>query len=188
MALTIVVAASTVLLMLGVGGWMTTIGPWYRDLRKPTWNPPNWVFGPAWAVILGLAAWSGVLAWTDASSSTQQIRILVLLAINIILHMLWSPLFFNLRRPDWALIEIPFLWLLIVALMIGFASISSESVWLLAPYLLWVTFAAYLNLTIVRMNDSFSADAGVLGRRSGRTKALTGQNWSVLPNEITAAM
>ena len=95
-------------------------------------------------MILGLAAWSGVLAWTDASSSTQQIRILVLSAININL-MLWSPLFFNLRRPDWALIEIPFLWLLIVALMIGFASISSESVWLLAPYLLWVTFAAYLN-------------------------------------------
>ena len=164
MALTIVIAASTVFLMLGVGGWMTTIGPWYRDLRKPTWNPPNWVFGPAWTVILALAAWSGVSAWTNASSSTQQIRILVLLAINIILHMLWSPLFFNLRRPDWALIEIPFLWLSIVALMIGFATISPASVWLLAPYLLWVTFAAYLNLTIVRMNDSFSAGRRLLVR------------------------
>ena len=174
MALTIVIAASTVFLMLGVGGWMTTIGPWYRDLRKPTWNPPNWVFGPAWTVILALAAWSGVSAWTNASSSTQQIRILVLLAINIILHMLWSPLFFNLRRPDWALIEIPFLWLSIVALMIGFATISPASVWLLAPYLLWVTFAAYLNLTIVRMNDSFSAGRRLLvtdpiGQRSART-------------------
>jgi hypothetical protein len=101
-------------------------------------------------------------------------RILVLLAINIILHMLWSPLFFNLRRPDWALIEIPFLWLSIVALMIGFATISPASVWLLAPYLLWVTFAAYLNLTIVRMNDSFSAGRRLLvtdpiGQRSDRT-------------------
>ena len=131
---------------------------------QTTWNPPNWVFGPAWTVILGLAAWSGVSAWMNASSSTQQIRILVLLGINIILHMLWSPLFFNLRRPDWALIEIPFLWLSIVALMIGFATISSASVWLLAPYLLWVTFAAYLNLTIVRMNDSFSAGRRLLVR------------------------
>jgi tryptophan-rich sensory protein len=83
---------------------------------------------------------------------TEQVRILVLFGINILLHMLWSPLFFNLRRPDWALIEVPFLWLSIVALMLGLAPISSASVWLLTPYLLWVTFAAFLNWTIVRMN------------------------------------
>lgn len=156
MTLTIVIAALTVLFMLGVGGRMTTIGPWYRDLRKPTWNPPNWVFGPAWTAILGLAAWSGVLAWTHASSSSERVRILVLFGINIVLHMLWSPLFFNLRRPDWALLEVPFLGLSIVALMFGLAPVSSASVWLLTPYLLWVTFAAYLNLTIVRMNGPFS--------------------------------
>jgi translocator protein len=156
MTLTIVIAALTVLSMLGVGGWMTTIRPWYRDLRKPTWNPPNWVFGPAWTAILGLAACSGVLAWANASSSTEQVRILVLFGINVILHMLWSPLFFNLRRPDWALLEVPFLGLSIVALMFGLAPVSSASVWLLAPYLLWVTFAAFLNLTIVRMNGPFS--------------------------------
>jgi translocator protein len=101
------IAAVIVILMLGVGGWMTTIGPWYQDLRKPAWNPPNWVFGPAWTIILGLAAWSGVLAWSSASSAAEHLRILVLFGINILLHMLWSPLFFSLRRPDWALIEIP---------------------------------------------------------------------------------
>src|SRR4029077_17362031 len=121
-----------------------------------TWNPPNWVFGPAWTVILGLAAWSGVSAWTNASSSTQQVRILVLFGINIVLYMLWSPLFFNLRRPDWALIEIPFLWLSIVALMLGLALLSPGSRWVLAAYLLWVTFAAFLNLTIVRLNGASS--------------------------------
>ena len=156
MTLPILIAALTVLLMLGVGGWMTTIGSWYQDLRKPAWNPPNWVFGPAWTVILGLAAWSGVLAWTNASLSTERVRILVLFGINIVLHMLWSPLFFNLRRPDWALIEVPFLWLSIVALMFGLAPLSSASSWLLAPYLLWVTFAAFLNLTIVRLNGASS--------------------------------
>jgi benzodiazapine receptor len=95
----IAIAALTVFFMLGVGAWLTTVGPWYRDLRKPTWNPPNWVFGPAWTVILGLAAWSRVLAWMNASSSIEQLRVLVLFGINVLLHMLWSPLFFNCAGP-----------------------------------------------------------------------------------------
>jgi translocator protein len=66
-------------------------------------------------------------------------------------------LFFNLRRPDWALIEIPFLWLSIVALIFGLAPLSPAAGWLLAPYLFWVTFAAFLNLTIVRMNRPFAS-------------------------------
>jgi benzodiazapine receptor len=156
MTLPIAIAALTVLLMLGVGSAMTTIGPWYRDLRKPGWNPPNWIFGPVWTVILGLAAWSGVLAWANAPSSTERVRILVLFGINIVLYMLWTPLFFNLRRPDWALIEVPFLWLSIVSLILGLAPLSPTSSWLLAPYLLWVTFAAFLNLTIVRLNGASS--------------------------------
>jgi len=156
MTLPTVIAALTVLLMLGVGGSTATVGPWYRDLCKPSWNPPNRVFAPVWTLILGLAAWSGVLAWTNAVSSNEHVRILVLFGINIVLYLLWTPLFFNLRRPDWALIEIPFLWLSIVALMLGLAPISPASSWLLAPYLLWVTFAAFLNLTIVRLNDASS--------------------------------
>jgi translocator protein len=155
MTIPIVVAALTTVFVLGVGGWMTTIGPWYENLRKPSWNPPSWVFGPAWIVILGLAAWSGVMAWANASTDADQRRILLLFGANILFHMLWSPLFFNLRRPDWALIEIPFLWLSIVALMLGLAPLSTASMWLLMPYLLWVTFAASLNLTIVRMNRPF---------------------------------
>ena len=155
MTLPIVVACITTLVVLGVGGWMTTVGPWYQDLRKPWWNPPNWIFGPAWTVILGLAAWLGVLAWTQALASSQQLLILILFGTNILLHMLWSPLFFNLKRPDWALIEVPFLWLSIVALMFGVAPLPTLASWLLLPYLLWVTFAAFLNLTIVRMNRPF---------------------------------
>lgn len=162
MTLPIIVAVITTVAVLGVGGWMTTIGSWYANLRKPWWNPPNWVFGPAWTVILGLAAWAGVLAWMEASSGADQLRILVLFGINIVLHMLWSPLFFNLQRPDWALIEVPFLWLSILALMVGLAPLSTLAAWLLLPYLLWVAFAAFLNLTIVRMNRPFGrlAQAG----------------------------
>ena len=162
---TIAVAAAVVILMLGVGAWMTTIGPWYRDLRKPAWNPPNWVFGPAWTVILALAAWAGVSAWINASSSADRYTILILFGINVLLHMLWSPLFFNLRRPNWALIEVPFLWLSIVALMVSLAHMSSLSVGLLSPYLLWVSFAAFLNFTIVRINGSFGRNPVAMDRR-----------------------
>lgn len=159
MILPILVAALVIAFVLGIGGWMTTIGPWYKNLRKPPWNPPNWVFGPAWTVILGLAGWSGVMAWMNVSSRSEQLRIFALFGVNIFLRMLWSPLFFNLRRPDWALIEISFLWLSIVALILGLAPISAMSTVLLIPYLFWVTFAVALNLKIVRMNRPFSGQA-----------------------------
>lgn len=157
MTLPIIVAVTITVFVLGVGGMMTTVGPWYRNLRKPAWNPPDWVFGPAWTVILGLAACAGVLAWVQSSEAEVHLRIAVLYGVNIILHMLWSPLFFNLRRPDWAMIELPFLWLSIVALMLGLAPLSKLASLLLLPYLLWVAFAAILNLSIVRMNRPFGS-------------------------------
>lgn len=168
LTLPIIIAATTTLLVLGIGGWMTTVGPWYESLVKPSWNPPNWAFGPAWTIILGLAAWAGVLAWNGASNAEEKFLILALFGINIVLHMLWSPLFFNLKRPDWALFEIPFLWVSILSLMIGLAPLASEASWLLLPYLLWVTFAAFLNFTIVRLNSPFRSDK--TEPRSRRTK------------------
>jgi translocator protein len=155
MTLTIVVAVAVTFFMLAAGALLTTVGPWYRNLRKPSWNPPDWVFGPAWTMILGAAAWAGVSAWLNAPGFSDQALIIALYAANIILHMAWSPLFFTLRRPDWALMEVPFLWLSVLALMIGLAPYSSIASWLLLPYLLWVGFAAFLNYTIVRMNAPF---------------------------------
>ena len=156
MAIPVVVASVTVIFVLAVGGWTTTVGTWYEHLRKPPWNPPNWVFGPAWTVILALAAWSGVSTWTNVGNDDPgRVLILALFGVNIVLHMLWSPLFFALKRPDWALIEVPFLWASIAALMLGVGRYSALAVWLLLPYLLWVTFAAFLNLKIVRLNRPF---------------------------------
>ena len=136
------------------GGLLTEIGPWYRALHKPSWQPPDWLFGPAWTLILGLEAWSASIAW-DAADAGHRTLIVALFALNATLHVLWSPLFFKLRRPDWSLFEVPLLWLSILALMIAIAPISLFATALLAPYLLWVTFAAYLNLTIVRLNAPF---------------------------------
>jgi tryptophan-rich sensory protein len=148
MNLPVIVATTITLMLLTVGGLTTTVGDWYRDLRKPPWNPPNWLFGPAWTVILGLAAWAGVLAWNHAYGPANQL---------LVAGLLWSPLFFNMRRPDWALLEVPFLWLSVLALMVGLARYSVLASLLLAPYLLWVGFAAFLNLVIVRMNAPFGA-------------------------------
>jgi tryptophan-rich sensory protein len=159
MTIPIIVAAVTVIIVLGVGGALTTVGPWYRALRKPSWNPPDWAFGPAWTIILGLAGWAGVLGWTHTADPGTHTQIIVLFSVNIVFHMLWSPLFFNFRRPDWALIEVTFLWSSIVALMIGLAPLSTLASWLLLPYLLWVSFAAFLNFVIVRMNAPFGGAA-----------------------------
>ena len=169
MTASIIVAIVITVAVLGVGGFMTTVGGWYETLNKPSWNPPNWAFGPAWTLILGLAAWAGVLAWTHASGLRDQLHVSLLFGANIGLHMLWSPLFFNLKRPDWALIEVPFLWLSILGLMIGLAPLSSLAAWLLAPYLVWVSFAAVLNAVIVRMNAPFGTRAG--GAKVGDTNA-----------------
>jgi tryptophan-rich sensory protein len=152
-----IVAVSVTVLLLVLGGVTTNVGPWYRDLRKPRWNPPNWVFGPAWTLILGLAAWAGVLAWTHASDVGAHIRIAALFAVNIVFHALWSPLFFNMQRPDWALVEAPFLWLSVLGLIIGLTPLSPVAGLLLAPYLFWVSFAAVLNFKIVLLNRPFGA-------------------------------
>ena len=155
MTVTILTAALIAMVVLAVGGASTKIGSWYGNLKKPSWNPPNWVFGPAWTIILGLAAWSGVLAWSNVATSRQHLVIAVLFAANIVCHMLWSPLFFNMRRPDLDLIEVPFLWLSILALMGYLSNISSLAVLLLLPYLIWVSFAFLLNLKIVQLNRPF---------------------------------
>ena len=147
-----VIVAVVVALVLTVGGGLLTeVGPWYRGLRKPRLQPPDWLFGPVWTVVLGMGAAAFVLAWNGGA------RWLVggLFAVNAVLHFLWSPLFFKWKRPDWALIEVPLLWLSVLALMVTTAPYSAAAPWLLLPYLLWVGFAVYLNLAIVRLNGSF---------------------------------
>lgn len=163
MTFVIIVAIGITVLVLGAGALMTDVGSWYRNLKKPSWNPPDWIFGPAWTLILGLAATAGVLAWMNAPDAAAHVRIGILFGVNILLHLAWSPLFFNLKRPDWALLEVPFLWLSILALMIGLAPYTPFAIWLLLPYLLWVSFATFLNWTIVRINPPFGAATPELG-------------------------
>jgi tryptophan-rich sensory protein len=148
----IVVAALWGIAVAGIGAWLTELSPWYYALRKPSWQPPDWLFGPAWSVILALASFSAFIAWRNAVTDGERVVIAALFATNGILNILWSPLFFKFRRPDWALIEVPFLWLSIIVPLVVLSQISWVSSLLLIPYLLWVSFAGVLNLAIVRLN------------------------------------
>lgn len=141
-------------IVAGGGAYVTDLTPWYRNLRKPSWQPPDWLFGPAWTVILALASWAAYLAWRPAGGGGR-VLVAILFLANGAANLLWSPLFFKLRRPDWALVEVPFLWLSILIPIILLAPISRTASLLLVPYLAWVSFAAYLNLTIVRLNAPF---------------------------------
>ena len=120
-------------------------------------QPPDWLFGPAWTVILALWAYAGVLSWEGAPDDAARLRIVGLFAVNFVLHLLWSPLFFKAKRPDWAMVEMPVLWVSIVAMMVGLAPFSSAAPWLLAPYIVWVSFAMWINYAIVRLNGPFGS-------------------------------
>jgi benzodiazapine receptor len=168
----IVIAAAAVSVVALIGGLMTDVGPWYENLRFPRLRPPNWLFGPAWTVIFILIAASGVVAWESAENPAARFRLVVLFLINGVLNLLWSPLFFKLRRPDWALYELLVFWISILVLIVAVAQVSSFAAWLLAPYLAWVTFAGWLNWRVVELNkpfDSASArEASVRARSDGR--------------------
>ncbi|WP_348631936.1 TspO/MBR family protein [Pontixanthobacter sp. CEM42] len=148
----LIIAIAWAVILGGAGGLLTEIGPWYRDLDKPSWQPPDWLFGPAWTIILGLAAWAFYLSWTAAG--TQQDRLLIgsLYAVNFICHLAWSPLFFKFKRPDWALFEVVFLWLSVLSLCILLRQYSVAASWMIVPYLVWVSFASILNWQIVKLN------------------------------------
>jgi tryptophan-rich sensory protein len=123
-------------------------GAWYEGLSKPPWRPPNWLFGPAWSVLYTLIAIAAWLVWREAGWGAA----LLIWSIHLAINAGWSWVFFGLRRPDLAFGWILLLWSSIIATIAAFAPISALAAWLLAPYLLWVSFAAVLNLSIWRRN------------------------------------
>lgn len=155
-----IIAAAWAVILGGAGGALTDIGAWYKALNKPSWQPPDWLFGPAWTVILALAGWSYYVGLTRAPSEDARIAVHALFAANFVLHFAWSPLFFKAKRPDWALAENVFLWLSVTSLLVVLPRVVDDSFagWLNVPYFIWVSFAFVLNWTIVRLNAPFDRD------------------------------
>ncbi|MBI1982096.1 MAG: tryptophan-rich sensory protein [Candidatus Levybacteria bacterium] len=135
-----------------VGSFFTisAIPNWYAALQKPTFSPPNWVFGPVWTTLYIMMGVALYLVWTSKSKVKQ--NALNLFFVQLGLNALWSIIFFGLQSPFLALLTIVALWLLIVLTMRAFFGINKTSGWLLVPYLAWVSFATYLNYSIWVLN------------------------------------
>lgn len=145
--------------LMGFGGrTLTQLGPWYYGLRQPEWKPSDMLFGPVWTTIFLCAAGAFVLAWTSpGATSGSRVGLVVAYLVNAGLNLLWSYLFFMRRRPDWALPETGLLWISIVAMILVLAPLSVVAAWLIAPYLLWVSFASVLTRAVVRLNRPFAS-------------------------------
>lgn len=138
------------------GGLLTRLTPWYFNLRKPSWKPPDWAFGPIWTAIFILITLAVAYAW-DAAGPEWRPRILIALAVNLVLNMAWSAFFFTMQRPDLAMIELVAFWISIVALIYVLGMASALAAALLIPYLVWVTAAGRLNYDIIRLNRAARA-------------------------------
>ncbi len=149
------VAALTTSLIAALGATITLLGPWYAGLVQPAWAPPDIAFGPAWTIIFGLCAISAATAWLAAPDRDAAYTMIGLFALNGFLNLLWSFLFFRAQRPDLAALEVWLLWASIAALIVVVRRYSAGAAWLLAPYLLWVSFAGVLNEAVVALNPPF---------------------------------
>lgn len=138
-----------------IGQRLTDLGPWYQALKQPAWKPPDWAFGVIWTSVFVLIVTAGVIAWRRARTPRQRRIFIGLFILNSALHIIWSGLFFALKRPDWAMLELIFLWLSIAAIMAVFWKWSRLAFLLLVPYITWVTIAGFLNFANVELNGPF---------------------------------
>jgi translocator protein len=151
-----ILAAAGAAAAIGILGMLTTdLGPWYAGLHKPSWEPPDLLFGPVWTLIFGLTALSFILYWRQASDRNDRLEVVAAFVLNGFLNVLWSLLFFRFERPDWALYEVVLLWLSIVVMVVLVRRCSFAAAALLIPYLAWVAFASVLNFKIVQLNGPF---------------------------------
>lgn len=153
--LPVILAGMAALIVAAGGATITDLGPWYQSLEQPTWAPPGWLYGVAWTLIFALAAMASLFAWRAAPTAKARTNVIGLFAFNGFLNVLWSLLFFRVQRPDWALIEVAFLWLSVAVLIIYCGRFSKLAAWLLLPYIGWVSVAAALNWAIVQLNGPF---------------------------------
>lgn len=125
---------------------------WYVDLHKPSFNPPNYLFGPVWTTLYFLMGISLFLVVNETSQPEERRRALVIFAIQLFLNFLWSFIFFHYHLLGWALVEILMMWLFIVGLIPALYKVNKWAGLLQLPYLCWVSFASVLNASIYHLN------------------------------------
>lgn len=136
---------------IGSAATISEIGSWYATLEKPSFNPPNWIFGPVWSLLFLMMAIAAWLVWRKWGWAGAKVALIVFL-VQLVANVMWSILFFGMHRPDLAFFEICLLWVLIAATIGLFFGKSKPAAALLVPYIAWVSFAAVLNFMIWRLN------------------------------------
>ncbi|MBU4069799.1 MAG: tryptophan-rich sensory protein [Nanoarchaeota archaeon] len=131
--------------------WTSSDGSWYKNINKPSFNPPSWIFGPVWTLLFTLMGISLYLVWNSPSSKIRLIA-LILFVVQFAFNVAWSYLFFGLNKPGLAFAEILIMLGFIIATTIYFFRVNKISGYLLIPYILWVSFASFLNYSIWRLN------------------------------------
>jgi benzodiazapine receptor len=137
-----------------IGSIFTTpaITTWYASLKKPSFNPPNWLFGPVWITLFVLMGISLFLVWRKGSDAPFVRNGLILFGIQLVFNVLWSVAFFGLKSPISGLVVIVVLWITILLTILQFSKVSEIATALLIPYIVWVSFAAVLNLSLFLLN------------------------------------
>ncbi len=149
-AAALAVCIAVTFLAPALGAWAMP-GEWYASLRKPSWNPPSWIFGPVWTVLYLMMATAAWLVWRRGGWAGQR-RALALYLGQLALNAAWSPLFFGLKMPGLAFAEILLLLAAILATTSVFRGVNKIAGALLVPYIAWVSFATFLNYTLWRLN------------------------------------
>lgn len=134
--------------LLGGRATLPALAHWYPALAKPTWTPPEWVFGPVWTLLYPTVAVAGWLAWREGRSRRGTLLYLLQLTLNAA----WPWFFFGERRIGWALVCVVVLWFAILGTIVAFWRVSRGAAVLMLPYLGWVGFATALNAAIWRLN------------------------------------
>ncbi len=137
---------------IGSTATVTGINSWYAYLTKPSFNPPNWIFGPVWTTLYILMGVALYLVWQQGLKKSFVKNSFYLFILQLILNSAWSITFFGLQNPGLAFIIIILLWLIILMLIIRFYKINKTAAYLLIPYILWVSFASLLNFSIWQLN------------------------------------
>lgn len=131
----------------------TNISQWYENIKRPSWRPPNYIFGPVWTALYGSMGYASYLVWRDGGGFQGEAALpLALYGTQLALNWAWTPIFFGAHRLGLATIEIGCLWGTIVATIFTFHKVNATAAHILFPYLGWVTFASVLTFKIWRMN------------------------------------
>ena len=131
---------------------VASVKGWYATIQKPSFNPPNSIFGPVWSLLYVMMGIAFYLIWIKKTESKLKTTAILFYCIQLALNFCWSLIFFYGQQPGWALVDIVLLWIMIAGTIYYFSKISKAAAWMLVPYILWVSFATALNFAIWKLN------------------------------------